>query len=150
MISSDRTPSNADVTLQIADEIAEANVGVIVSPARSYPSTWDSRRILPGLPLSLESLPVYLHNKGITVGLGITEEWMARNVRVDAVWTYSNANGSLSKSQAMDLVSSNLEKLLGLKKGEHEGWVAWQGDFFSLQGKVKAVRGEGRMTVDLF
>ena len=123
---------------------------MIVSPARSYPGDWDSRRILPGLPLSEDSLPVHLSKKGITVGLGITEEWMARNVRLDAAWTYINSNGSMSKSQAMDLVSANLDKLLGLKSGEQQGWVAWEGDFFSLQGKVRAIRGEGSTGVDLF
>ena len=123
---------------------------MIVSPARSYPGSWDSRRILPGLPLSPESLPVYLHNKGITVGLGITEEWMARNIRLDAAWTYINANASLSKAQAMEMVSSNLDKLLGLNSKENAGWVAWQGDFFAMDGRVKAVRGEGQAAVDLF
>lgn len=84
------------------------------------------------------------------MGLGITEEWMARNVRLDAAWTYINSNGSLSKSQAMDLVSANLDKLLGIKTGEHQGWVAWEGDIFSMQGKVRAIRGEGSSRVDLF
>lgn len=134
----------------IADDIAKAEVGVIVSPARSYPGSYDSRRVLPGLPLSPESLPVYLHNKGITVGLGITEEWMARNIRLDAAWTYINANASLSKAQAMEMVSSNLDKLLGLESKENAGWVAWQGDFFSMNSKVSAVRGEGRASVDMF
>ena len=62
----------------IAHDIAKANVGVIVNPPRSLPSTWDQRRVLPGLPLTNSSLPAYLTSHGVKVGLGINEEWVSR------------------------------------------------------------------------
>lgn len=62
----------------IADDISKANVGVIVNPPRSLPSTWDQRRTLPGLPLSNFSLPAFLFNHGVKVGLGINEEWVSQ------------------------------------------------------------------------
>lgn len=49
----------------VADELAKEDVGVIVSPARSFPGTWDQRRILPGPPLSQHTLPSYLAERGV-------------------------------------------------------------------------------------
>jgi len=54
------------------------------------------------------------------------------------------------------LVSSNLEELLGLNDGMEsvqegeKGWVAYEGDVFGFGGRVRAVRGFGIETVDLF
>lgn len=89
------------------------------------------------------------------VGLGINEEWMARNTRNDAAWVYANNPEVFSKTQALDLVSSNLDILLGLKdaqavKSEGASWVAWEGDWTSLSGRVRAVKAEGAEMVDLF
>jgi hypothetical protein len=70
----------------LADEIAEAKIGVIISPARSFPGSWDTRRIMAGPPLTNQSLASYLTDRGVTVGLGINEEWMARNTRYEAGW----------------------------------------------------------------
>lgn len=60
----------------LASELKKADIGVIVNPAKAFPGTWDSRRSLPGLPLSNMSLPAYLADHGIKVGLGINEEWV--------------------------------------------------------------------------
>jgi hypothetical protein len=91
------------------------------------------------------------------VGLGINEEWMARNTRNDAAWAYANSPHTFSKKEALDLVSSNLEILLGLESrefssaGDHrKGWVAWEGDWTTFEGRVRAVRAEGGGPVDLF
>ena len=124
----------------VADELAKEDIGVVVTRARSYPTDWDSRRIIPGPPLSKHTLPSFLTSRGVKVGLGIMEEWEARNIRNDAAWTF--ASGGFSKAQAIDLVSSNLAELLGLDDREsvrNTDWVAYQGDFFSLEGKVRAV-----------
>ena len=81
---------------------------------------------------------------------------MARNTRYEAAWVYANSPNMFSKQSALDLVSSNLEELLGLNDGmdllaeEEKGWVAYEGDLFGFGGKVKAVRGTGAETVDLF
>jgi hypothetical protein len=156
----------------IPHEIQKANVGVIVNPPRSLPSTWDQRRTLPGLPLSNSSLPAFLTSHGIKVGLGINEEWvsrmtaclihsadigcfakMARNTRLEMAWEYTNGNGVYSKATALDLVTSNLRDLLGFiatSSVEDASWVAFEGDPFALQATVKAVRGEGRAHVNVF
>lgn len=93
---------------------------------------------------------------GVKVGLGIAEEWQARNTRNDAAWVYANNPEIFSKQQAIDLVSTNLEHLLGVKEhktedaASEESWVAWEGDWFSLEARVRGVRSYGSDKVDLF
>jgi hypothetical protein len=63
----------------------------------------------------------------------------------------------------MDLVSKNLEIMLGLhervvddasatmaKTGEQTGWVAWEGDWTMFGGRVRAVKAPGVDDVHLF
>ena len=126
---------------------------MIVAPSRSFPSDWDSHRILPGPPISNHTLPSYLASHGVKVALGIEEEWQARNTRNDAAWVYANNPEVFSKQQAIELVSSNLEELLGLDKdvkGLDGGWVAWEGDWFTMNARVRGVKGSGSEVVDLF
>ncbi|ORY35366.1 hypothetical protein BCR39DRAFT_509101 [Naematelia encephala] len=138
----------------LAEELAEENIGVVVTRPRSFPATWDSRRIVPGLPLSNHSLASYLADAGVLVGLGIEEEWEARNTRLEAAWTYANSPSVFTKSDALSLVSKNLEELLGLEDGvkaraESKSWVAWEGDVFGFEGRVKAIRAQGADHVDM-
>lgn len=86
------------------------------------------------------------------MGLGILEEWEARNTRYEAAWVY--ANGGFSKDQAIALASSNLAELLGLHDGEGASergdWVAYEGDFFGIDGRVRAISNPAGDVVDLF
>lgn len=136
----------------LADELAKEDIGVIVANPRPFPAFWDSRRILPGPPLSNHTLPSYLASRGVTVGLGIHEECDARLARFEAAWAYTAAPHVFSKKQAVDLVSGNLEKLLGLdlKSKADTGFVAYEGDFFSFQGRVRASRAPGQEDMHLF
>lgn len=80
----------------IAADIKKADVGVIVNPPRSFPSTWDSRRVLPGLPLANSSLPAYLAAQGIKVGLGIDEEWVSNVDELSRDHPFINQRASLA------------------------------------------------------
>ncbi|KAG9076185.1 hypothetical protein FS749_012071, partial [Ceratobasidium sp. UAMH 11750] len=70
----------------LAPQIAAAGVGVIVIPTRPFPATWDQKRILPGPPLSKDSLISVLVKANVTVGVGVVESWEARNARFDIAW----------------------------------------------------------------
>lgn len=86
---------------------------------------------------------------------------MARNTRNDAAWVYANNPDVFSKTDALALVSTNLDVLLGLHLGKASvptltseekpkaGWVAWEGDWTGFGGRVKAVRAEGSDVVDI-
>ena len=49
----------------VADELAKEDVGVVINPARSFPTEWNSKRIMPGPPLSQDTLPSYLASRGV-------------------------------------------------------------------------------------
>lgn len=49
----------------LADEIARADVGVIVAPVRGFPDTFDKARALPGAPLSKKTTLEVLFAAGV-------------------------------------------------------------------------------------
>ena len=81
------------------------------------------------------------------VGLGIDEQWSARNTRFDVGWTLLGSP-SLTTQSALALVTTNLEKLLGLKTSAEfsaRDWIAVEGaDAFGFDGKVVATGGAGK------
>lgn len=138
----------------LAEELAQEKIGVIVAPSRSFPASWDQRRILAGPPITNHTLPSYLASHGVTVGLGITEECDARLTRYDMAWTYASSPNVFSKPEAIALVTTNLQELLGLNDGVQAkadlGFVAYEGDMFSFESRVRAVRAPGADSMDLF
>ncbi|KAJ3809316.1 carbohydrate esterase family 9 protein [Lentinula aff. lateritia] len=138
----------------LAKEISAAGVGVIFSPARSFPFFWDMRRILPGPPLTQHSAVSTLLANNVTVGVGVNfdESWAVRNTRFDVSWASLEAGGEISKAGAIALASSNLEKLLGLASGiVSSNLIATTGGtVLDFESKVIAVASAKRGVVDLF
>ncbi|KAJ6468464.1 hypothetical protein C8R45DRAFT_1018898 [Mycena sanguinolenta] len=143
----------------LAPEIAAAGVGVILAPSRSYPYTWEHRRILAGPPLTAQSSAALLASHGVTVGLGpqsisgipSMSNWAVRNLRWDAAWVALESNGSISKEEALAMASSNIEKLLGIRSAPNSEFAVTRGgDLFSLESKVIAMVSSKRGVVDLF
>jgi hypothetical protein len=133
----------------LAQEIADAKVGVILTPSRPFPYTFDQLRILPGPPLTQESAVTLLLKHNVTVGVGILEEWMARNTRFDIAWAALESNGTINKERAIALATSNLDELLGVNSAND--LVAYKGgDMLSMSSKVVAVVSKLRAEVDLF
>ncbi|RPD56489.1 composite domain of metallo-dependent hydrolase [Lentinus tigrinus ALCF2SS1-7] len=135
----------------LAKELGAANVGVILAPARPFPNSWEERRILPGPPLSEKSAVATLLDHNVTVGLGIASEgWDARNACFDVAWAALDANGEISKTDALALASVNLEKLLGIKTDNLEGdLVATSGGDLLEFSKVVGVISPRRGVVDI-
>ncbi|KAI5118175.1 hypothetical protein M0805_008416 [Coniferiporia weirii] len=146
------TISGAAEAHLVAKELADADVGVVVVPSRPYPSNWDQRRILPGPPLTKDSAISLLLAHNVTVGIGIKDGWSARNTRFDAAWAALEVAGDITKTQALALASSNLEKLLGLDvEAELSDLVATEaGDMFDFESKIIGVVSPRRGAVDLF
>jgi hypothetical protein len=97
----------------LARELGKAKVGVILNPVRPFPASWESRRILPGPPLTEESQILRLLNHKVTVGVGVLESWEAQNARFDLGWAALEAGGKISKKQTFALGTVNMLKLLG-------------------------------------
>ncbi|KAJ7861358.1 hypothetical protein B0H14DRAFT_2741976 [Mycena olivaceomarginata] len=123
----------------LAAEIGAAHVSVILSPARPYPADWNSRRILPGPPLSTETATTTLLKHGVNVGLGVSADYDARNARFEIAWAALDSNGSIDYSTALALASANIEKALGVKshtRDADELVVFQSGDMFDFESKV--------------
>ena len=149
----------------LAKELGAAKVGVILNPVRPFPAAWESRRILPGPPLTEEGQVLYLLKHKVRVGVGILESWEAQNARFDLGWVVVEAGDKLSKAQALMLGSVNMEKLLGGGEeddlesdvGDSEGSI-WKGELVATVGgdllefgsKVVAVVSARRGLVDIF
>lgn len=150
----------------LAKELGKANVGVILNPVRPFPASWESRRILPGPPLTEESQILHLLNHRVIVGVGILESWEAQNARFDLGWAALEAGGKISKEKAFSLGTVNMLKLLGgtgrkhlesdtLEEEEEESWeselvATVGGDLLEFGSKVVAVASSRRGFVDVF
>ncbi|KAH9929527.1 uncharacterized protein BXZ73DRAFT_47982 [Epithele typhae] len=136
----------------LAAELAEADVGVIVAPGRSFPYTWDERRVLPGPPVSNNSLIGHLLKHNITVGIG-PRGWVLLATRPTPRWrTRGRGTCASIKKGAFALATVNMEKLLGLegKPNEQDLVATVGGDLLGYQGKVIAAISPRRSVVDIF
>ncbi|KAF8530567.1 hypothetical protein BU17DRAFT_35761 [Hysterangium stoloniferum] len=146
------TLSGAAEAHLIAEELGQAGVGVIVLPTRPIPAEWQSRRILPGLPLSEKNAIATLVAHNVTVGIGCFPgwAWTARNTRFDVAWAALDSP-DFSKEQALSLVSSNLEILLGIRSSPTDSdMVVYKGgDPLAFSSKVVGIISSRRGSVDL-
>ncbi|KAH7927128.1 carbohydrate esterase family 9 protein [Leucogyrophana mollusca] len=136
----------------LAAELGQAGVGVILNPARPFPTLWEDRRILPGPPLTEHSAISKLLAHNVTVGIGVLESWDARNARFDLAWAALEAGGQISRKQAIALASSNVEKLLmgSVSSARTSDLVATQGgDLFEMSSKVVAIISPRQRSVEL-
>jgi len=104
---------------------------------------------------------------GVLVGLGVPTADQARNARFDLTWVWKTniskvsalmnlkagleSNGEIGKRQAYALSSSNLEKLLGVRREGAGDLVAYAGgSCFDLSSKAVGVLSSERQMVELF
>ena len=127
---------------------------------------------MPGPPLSNDTALVTLIKHSVTVALGVREAWEARNTRFELQWVRDSellsfsqvlayevyqaileSNGRIDRDQAYALVSTNLEKLLGIRATDNEelDMVAYEGGgVFDLTSKVVAVISPEQRGVNFF
>jgi len=135
----------------LAKHLGEAHIGVILTPSRPFPQSWEMKRILPGPPLTKDTEITTLLAHGVKVGIGILEQWSARNARFDAAWAALESNGRISKTEALALASTNLEELLGVKpaaslSGDLVATVG--GSILDLEAKVVGIISSRRRSVE--
>ncbi|KAI1372142.1 amidohydrolase [Hypoxylon crocopeplum] len=124
----------------LADELAAADVGVVLSPLLSYRNGWDERRALTGAPLTNGTAIDKLVAAGVRVAIGIEEDWLVRDVGLLAGIAYKNSGGALSEKDALDLVSDNVYDLLGLKGSNDAGeFIVFEGSPLEIGARVRAV-----------
>ncbi|KZT52270.1 hypothetical protein CALCODRAFT_487269 [Calocera cornea HHB12733] len=144
--------AGANEAWMVAKNIADDGIGVILVPSRTFPGTWEQMRTVPGVPLTDETNISLLLAHNVTVAIGAVHASLARNTRFDAIWAYRDAHGKISKRQALELVSYNVNKLLGLEEPSlSRELVAYKGgDFFSTSAKVVGMLSADRGITELF
>ena len=127
----------------VADDLAAANVGVVLAPLQSYATSWDQRRALSGAPLTNGTAIDVLLDAGVTTAIGLEEDWLVRDLGLLAGIAYANGGGKLSEKSALGLVSGNAYKILGAKepKVEEGHFLVYEGSPLRINGRVKAVAG---------
>jgi len=128
----------------VAHDLAAANVSVVLAPLLSYATTWDQRRALTGAPLTNGTCVDYLLDAGVTVAIGLEEDWVVRDLSLLAGWVLNNGEGRVKgEKEALELVSGNVYRMLGIKEPDvEEGhFVVWEGSPVQIGSRVKAVSG---------
>lgn len=122
----------------VAEQLASANVGVVLAPLLSYASAWDERRALTGAPLTNGTAVDALVDAGVAVGIGLADDYVVRDLGLHAGIAYRNSGGKISEREALELVSGNLYKMLGVDEPEGDV-VVFEGSPLEISGRVKGV-----------
>ncbi|KAG6872404.1 hypothetical protein C0995_009994 [Termitomyces sp. Mi166 len=133
----------------LADQISEAGVSVVITSPRPYPGSWQERRIIPGPPLSRDSILTALLSKNVNVAIGVRDDFDVRNGRFNLAWAALESNGTISKTRALEIATTNLDRALGVERVLDI--VAYRGGtMFNLESRVAAVVSVERGTVEIF
>jgi hypothetical protein len=143
------TITHASEAHLLAAELAAANIGVVLVNSRPFPSEWQDHRILPSPPLSKDSQIAILHWAGVKVANGVKEVWDSRNTALYLGWAALEANGTIGRSEALAMGSSNVRELLGVEGSEEDLVITRGGDVMEMGAKVVGVV-ESEGVVSLF
>ncbi|KAK1624377.1 amidohydrolase [Colletotrichum phormii] len=128
----------------VASALSAAKVGVVLAPMQSFAISWDQRRALTGAPLTNGTSVDVLLQAGVNVAIGLEEDWIVRDLGLLAGVAYRNGEGRLNEKTALDLVGSNVDKVLGLEYGlQDEHFVIHDGSPLEIGSRIRSV-GDGR------
>jgi imidazolonepropionase-like amidohydrolase len=136
----------------LADELAAANISVVLAPLLPYSETWDQRRSLTGAPMTNGTTIDVLHAAGVQVAIGTEEDWETRDLYLSAGIAYANGGGKFSERDALAFVSSNIYDMLGIKDKKSDGtneFVVFEGNPLEINGRIRAVA-DGNGSISLW
>ncbi|KAI0165263.1 hypothetical protein GGR52DRAFT_102327 [Hypoxylon sp. FL1284] len=134
----------------LAQELASANVSVVLAPFRCSRLTWESRRCDPGPPLSDMAGADVLLAAGVRLGIGIwdhRDRWVT-NALWEASWL---ARGRVDESAerrgevAVGLVTRNMRDMYGLEVRDDHEFVVYEGDPLEYGASVALIVEEGEV-----
>lgn len=111
----------------VATELARAQIPLIFTHHRGAPDSWEKKDLLTGPPLTRSPVAV-LKEANVTFALAIKSSEgnsFIHNLPIEASWAGKYAG--LSGKEVVDLVSTNIEKILGLENKKKD-IVIWEGD----------------------
>lgn len=121
---------------KIAKELKDASIPVLMYP-RCMPSTWRTRDCLPGPPMTRATTLSVLLKAGVEVGLIGNDDGNLGESFWEASWAAKLAaedDVDLSPQHVIDLVSTNVRKILRLPKQNE--FLVFQGSPLSLKSQV--------------
>ena len=135
----------------VADELAEADIGVVLAPPFPYAVSWDQKRSLTGAPLTNGTAIDILHAAGVKVAVGTDEDWQTRDLYLMAGIAHANSGGRIGEKDALAMVSTNIYDMLNtsLSTYGNDGFVMFEGSPLKIDGRVKAVA-DGRREVSVW
>ncbi|KAL4905465.1 hypothetical protein BDW74DRAFT_177835 [Aspergillus multicolor] len=128
----------------LAKPLADAGIPVILSGNRGAPDTWEKKDTLPGPPLSDSPAKVLL-DAGVLLGLAVKGDSKVHGLAREARWAGKFAG--LSDGEAIKLVSTNIETILGLGSEAEEDSGGYNGDFVLWEGNP--LRGDGAVVASV-
>ncbi|CAG8737761.1 1989_t:CDS:1, partial [Dentiscutata heterogama] len=148
----------------LAIELAKNEIPVIVNPSRPTPELWTAQHVLTGAPITNKTGIDILYENNVKIGIGadllskgISSYLLGfgteRNLIWDAGWVSRNSKGLISHKDAIGFITWNLEEILGLNmrngllKGNIANFVAYNGNPFDINARVKIVAGGGRSDI---
>lgn len=135
----------------LANELAEANIAVVLAPLLPHAQSWDQKRSLTGAPITNGTTINYLLDAGVLVGISTEEVWETRDLGLLAGIAFANSEGRLSFKQALDLVGRNFITILGIEDAKDEDkkgdWVIWEGSPLEIGGRVRGMVSNGKTFV---
>lgn len=137
----------------VAKELAAADVAVVVAPLQPYATEWDQRRSLTGAPLTNGTGIDALLDAGVRTAIGTmdaTDDWQVRDLNLMAGIAYANGGGRLSESDAIALISTNVEAMVGLeKKDALRHFAVFEGSPLQVGSSLRAL-GDGQESVSIW
>lgn len=123
----------------IAEDIAKANVPIILTPWRCQPEAWESRHCLPGPPISEKTSFQILVEHGVQVALGAWDDGLLTALYWEAGWAAKGTE--LLERDVVGLISTKVEDILGIKWDQKEqgGHVMFEGNPLNFGANVIAV-----------
>ncbi|CAG8526980.1 2810_t:CDS:10 [Acaulospora morrowiae] len=138
----------------LAPELAKHKIPVVLLPPRPTPELWTAQNVLTGAPIDDKMGIDILHAHKVTVGIGVSDSGLARNLVWDAGWAQRSSSGSISEKEAVGFITWNLRKIFGLDelnygcglgtKGNRANFVAYDGSPFDMKSRIRVVVGGGK------
>ncbi|OHW90077.1 carbohydrate esterase family 9 protein [Colletotrichum incanum] len=132
----------------VAKELSEAKIPVILTGNRGAPDKWEKRHIFAGPPLSPSPAQVLI-DAGVLIALAVRGDSKVHGLAQEAQWVAKFAE--LTEKDAIKLVSTNFDAILGLERSSHEAKASvvskYSGDFVVWDGNP--LRGEGSVILSV-
>jgi len=119
----------------LAKEISQAQIPLIVTHNRGGPATFETKDLLVGPPLTRSAISV-LADANVTLGIAIFDNQGDSTIfKLPMEAKYAAKFARLSDQAAINLVSKNIESILGIHNPD---MVLWEGNPLTMSGSVAA------------